>query len=161
MTAAKKLEANQEKQIAKLKDTLAEKEEDLLLKKKELADLELVKKETEEYLLKIKPGCDFIEENLSLRKANRKTEKEALEKAIKLIKGTPVYKTFKSEEKSEDFGKCAGVCEADASSAKFQKEKSYAKENTAECQACLGDVTVPAYCAGHPETPGCGSSRRL
>ena len=46
----------------------------------------------ENYLEKIKPGCDFITENFDLREENRATETTALEKAEGLIKDTPAYK---------------------------------------------------------------------
>jgi hypothetical protein len=152
MIAAKKLEANQEKSIAKLKETLAEKIEELALKNKELKELEATKKTTEDYLLKIKPGCDFIDANFKLRNTNRATEKGALENAIKLIKGTPVYKTYVAESKVEGFGDCAELCE-------IKSGREVIESKSADCQACLADVTVPAYCAGHPGTPGCPSGR--
>lgn len=99
------------------------------------------KEAIEAYLLKIKPGCDFITKNFDLREKNRKTEKEALEKAVKLIKATPAYKTAVNEATVESYGDCKEPCVADADDVK--------------CKACMADVTIPAYCAGHKGTKGC------
>jgi len=61
--------------------------------------------------------------------------------AIGLIKATPAYKTAMAEAKVEGFGDCKEPCTKD--------------EADAKCKACLADVTVPAYCAGHAGTKGC------
>merc|ERR1719159_1361010 len=97
MTKLKKEEAASEKLLAELKETLAEKEEELLAAKEDLKATTEDKEAIEAYLLKIKPGCDFITENFKLREKNRATESKALKKAIKLIKGTPAYKTWEDE----------------------------------------------------------------
>jgi len=143
MTKAKALQEKQESTIVTLKETLAEKEQELADAEKEKKAEEEILADTKAYLKKIKPGCDFIEDNYDLREKNRGIESAALKKAIGLIKGTPAFKNFKADERSEGFGKCQSKCE------------DKADEPGAVCQACLADVTVPAYCAGHKGTPGC------
>jgi len=56
-----------------------------------LADARKQEAATESYLLDIKPSCDFIAANFDKREANRVAEKESLDNAIKLLKGTPAY----------------------------------------------------------------------
>merc|ERR1719213_1244104 len=129
MTSLKKQEAEDEKRLSKLQEKLLEAQEDL---KATTEDKEAI----EAYLAKIKPGCDFITENFDIREKNRKTETEALEKCQDLIKGTPAYKAAKAEEHQESLGKCKDIC-------------NDAGEEHAKCKACLADVTVPGYCAGH------------
>merc|ERR1719454_2617688 len=97
MTGLKKQEADDEKKLAKLQDDLADKEEKLLKAEEDLKKTTEDKEAIEAYLLKIKPGCDFITTNFELREKNRKIETDALEKAVKLIKGTPAYKTYTAE----------------------------------------------------------------
>lgn len=91
--------------------------------------------------MEIKPGCDFISENLALRDTNRANEKLALENAVGLIKGTPAYTNAMAEAHEESLGDCKDICAAN--------------EAHAECKACLAKVSVPGYCAGHAGTPGC------
>jgi len=133
-------EKKYETTLGKLRETLAQKEAELLDAKEDLKDTKAVKKEKEDYLVKIKPGCDFITKNFPLREDNRKTETTALKKAITLIKATPVYKDAVRAEEVEGFGDCK-MCED--------------KPKDVECKACMADVTIPAYCAGHKGTPGC------
>jgi len=141
MTALKKDEAKAEKNLANLQETLAEKEKDLLAAQKDLKDTTADKESIEAYLKKIKPGCDFITENFEQREKNRETESNALKKAIKLIKDTPAYKSAVNAATVESYGDCKKPCVENAESA--------------ACKACRADVTVPAYCAGHPGTAGC------
>merc|ERR1719343_1094512 len=82
-----------EKRIADLQEDLAEKEAELLKANEDLKDTTDDRDSIEDYLAKIKPGCDFITKNFDQREKNRATEKKALEKAVKLIKGTPAYKS--------------------------------------------------------------------
>merc|ERR1719428_1941030 len=91
---------------------------------------------------KIKPGCDYIETNHADREAGRKKEKEALEKATELIKGTPAYKAAVAAAEQEALGDCKDIC-------------NEAGRKHAKCEACLADVSVPGYCAGHAGTEGC------
>jgi len=37
----------------------------------------------------------------------------------------------------------------------FEFAPNRGKEVGVECQACLADVTIHAYCAGHEGAPGC------
>merc|ERR1719478_919699 len=141
MAALKKLEAGDEKSLAQKQATLAEKEKELLEAQEDLKKTTKDKEAIEAYLAKIKPGCDFITTNFDTREKNRKTEKDALEKAVKLIKATPAYKTAVSEATVESYGDCKEHCVKD-------------KEDV-KCKACMADVTVPAYCAGHEGTKGC------
>jgi len=141
MTQLKSEEAAAEKSLAKLQDDLASKEKELLDAKEDLKATTADKEAIETYLLKIKPGCDFISKNFELREKNRATEKNALEKAIRLIKATPAYKTAMAEAKVDSFGDCKKPCQAD--------------ETHVKCKACQSDVTIPAFCAGHKGTKGC------
>merc|ERR1719454_429076 len=141
MTGLKKQEADDEKKLAKLQDDLAQAEKDLLAAQEDLKATTEDKEAIEAYLLKIKPGCDFITSNFDLREKNRATEKAALEKAIKLIKATPAYKTAVNEATVESYGECKEPCVEDKADVK--------------CKACMADVTIPAYCAGHKGTKGC------
>jgi len=141
MTKLKSEQADGEKNLADLQDTLAQKEKDLLDAQEDLKTTTEDKVAVEAYLLKIKPGCDFITANFKLREANRATEKAALEKAVKLIKETPAYKTAVNAATVESYGDCKEPCVKDI--------------NDVKCKACQADVTIPAYCAGHKGTKGC------
>lgn len=87
MDSLKEEQAELEKSIAELTETLAEKKVELMEKGKELKSAKAAKEKMENYLEKIKPGCDFITENFDAREANRKTEKAALKEAEEIIKG--------------------------------------------------------------------------
>lgn len=133
----------------KLKETLANLRASLAEKEKEKADAEKLKTQTEEekasieaYLESIKAGCDFIEENFEKREERRASETEALNTATTLLKDTPAYKTAVAEQDLEDLGDCKGVC--------TENPREHVK-----CKACLADVEIPGYCAGHPDTEGC------
>jgi len=142
MTKLKKEERELQESLAKLKKTLAEKQAELLESQKSLKETIAVKEAAEAYLLKIKPGCDFITENYDKREKHRAAESKALEKATELLKGTPAYQAAESQAELESLGSCRDVCE--------EEGRAHAK-----CKACLADVEVPGYCAGHPETDGC------
>merc|ERR1719261_2384858 len=77
--------ANYQLELAKTEKALAEANDELKKTKGEL-------KAIEKYLLKIKPGCDYIAENYETRKKNRNLEKDALKKAQGMLKDTPAYK---------------------------------------------------------------------
>merc|ERR1719409_2706318 len=141
MTKLKNSQTADEKSLASLQDDLAQAEKDLLSKQEDLKSTTEDKEAAEDYLVKIKPGCDFITENFSLREKNRGIEEAALRKAIGLIKGTPAYKTAVNEATVESYGDCKKPCVKD--------------ESDVECKACMADVTIPAYCAGHKGTKGC------
>jgi len=141
MENLKKEEKELEENLAKLKVELAEAEEDLLGKQAEHKATVAEKEAIEAYLLKIKPGCDFITENIELRKANRKDEEEALKGAVKLLKESPAYQTWVAEDHNETLGDCLSICAPD--------------EEDVKCKACRAKVSIPGYCAGHPGTKGC------
>jgi len=141
MTTLKKEQAEKEKSLAQLQKTLADTAKDLLQAEDDLKATVKDKDAIETYLTKIKPGCDFITENYALRTRSRETEKDALEKARDMLKDSPAYKNSEAKAKIESFGKCKKFCEA--------------SEEGVECKACMADVTVPGYCAGHPGTEGC------
>merc|ERR550537_1718699 len=110
-------------------------------KKEELAKEIAGRIATEEYLEKIKPGCDFITENFDAREESRETEKKALKKVRGLLKGSPAYKAAVEKAEIESWGEC--------------KDKCMGQKEHVECKACLAKVSVPGYCAGHPDTTGC------
>merc|ERR1719277_1817347 len=141
MTLLKKGEKFLEEELGGLRLSLAEKEKLLLAKREDLKTTTEEKLAIEAYLEKIKPGCDFITTNMDLRKGNRAEETKALKTAAALLKGTPAYKTAVAEAHNATLGECLGFCAGG--------------EEKAPCQACLAHVTVPAYCAGHKDTPGC------
>jgi len=141
MEKLKKEEKELEENLAKLKVELAEAEEMLLSKQSEHKATVAEKEAIEAYLLKIKPGCDFITENIDVRKQNRKDEEEALQGAVKLLKESPAYQTWVAEDHNETLGDCLSICAPD--------------EEDVKCKACLAKVSIPGYCAGHPGTKGC------
>merc|ERR1719213_983069 len=110
MTELKKEQASSEESLVKLQENLATAQKSLIEKTEDLKDTEAAKVKIEDYLLKIKPGCDFITTNFYEREKNRKTETEALDKAVKLIKETPAYKVAVQKAKEEGFGECKTPC---------------------------------------------------
>merc|ERR1719327_2317807 len=64
--------------IADLEESLASTEKTLEETQIDLEKTTKEKKALERYLLKIKPGCDFITENIDTRKDNRAKETDAL-----------------------------------------------------------------------------------
>jgi len=142
MKQLKGQEATMETDLARLQETLATTQEDLLQAQDDLKETKKAKAAAEAYLAKIKPGCDFITANIGFRNTRRETETEALTKAAALLKDTPVYKAAVAEEDLESLGPCRTICE------EFSRPH-------VKCQACLAKVTIPGYCAGHPETLGC------
>jgi uncharacterized small protein (DUF1192 family) len=142
MTQAKADEASQLESIASLEASLAEAEKALEEAHINLSATEKAKMSIEQYLAKIKPGCDFIDANIDTRKANRAAEKSALENAISLLKGTPAFQAAVAQQTRENQGKCAGKCE------------EFGVDHV-ECKACLAETTIPGYCAGHEGVAGC------
>merc|ERR1719453_2262795 len=92
MAGLKKEQAKLQSSLIKLNEDLAASEKTLIEKKSDLKDARVSKSKIEDYLAKIKPGCDFISTNFNLREKNRATETAALTKAVKLIKETPAFK---------------------------------------------------------------------
>jgi len=141
MKKLQSLQKKHEANLVDLQDDLAEDSKDLLETQEDLKATTDDKEAVKAYLLKIKPGCDFIKKNYRLRKENRGIEKAALELAMEKIKGTPAYTTAVNSATLESYGDCKGPCGKDS--------------EDVECKACMADVTVPAYCAGHEGAKGC------
>jgi len=141
MAKLKEERGSLQESLAELKKTLAEKEEELMGKREDLKATTEEKEAIEAYLEKIKPDCDWYLENVEDRKSKRATEKEALEKAVGFLKGTPHYEAAVEKENNATLGKCLEIC--------------YQREDHAECRACRTDTSVPGYCTTHPDTPGC------
>jgi len=150
MTALKSEEAKSEKSLGNLQRNLATAEEDLLGAEEDLKATTKDKEATEDYLDKIRPGCDFITSTFDLRTKNRKTEKAALGKAKSTLKGSPAYKAAVAEAHVESFGKCITTADDGKLSGPCAKDEAHVK-----CKACQADVTIPGYCAGHKGTKGC------
>merc|ERR1740121_2686425 len=134
-------EARLRKSLADLQEKLAAAEKELLEKREDLKVTTEEKEAIEAYLLKIKPGCDFIEDNIALRKTNRADETGALESAKDFLEGSPAYLTAVAESHNESLAECLEICTG--------------AEDHVDCKACLAHVSVPGYCAGHPGTTGC------
>jgi len=141
MTDLKKEQASKEKTLSDLQEKLANTEEDLLEAQENLKETTKDKESIEAYLEKIKPGCDFITSNFDLREKNRGIEEKALNTAKSTLKGSPAYKNAEAQATEESYGKCKEPCVKDVTHVK--------------CKACMSDVTIPAYCAGHKGTTGC------
>jgi uncharacterized coiled-coil protein SlyX len=142
MAQLKSEEAELQSTLASLKEALAEAEKTLAGKKKELKAAEAHLASVKAYLLEIKPGCDFITENIGYRDTRRAEETDALLEAASLLKGTPVYKAAVAEAALEALGECRETCVKNG-------------EEHVICKACLAKVEIPGYCAGHPDTQGC------
>merc|ERR1719161_178275 len=127
--------------IADLTEQLAGKEKALEERTIDHAKVAAETKTVEDYLLKIKGGCDFITDNLEMRDESRNTEKTSLNTAKEELFSTPAYKAAKAEEEKAAFGACA--------------EKCFGQEETPECKACIEGVSVVGYCSTHLDTPGC------
>merc|ERR1719482_1393469 len=125
--------ASLEEQLAATEKTLEETTIDLEKTSKE-------KKALERYLAKIKPGCDFITENIDTRKDNREAETSALNNAKDKLKSTPAYKSAAAAVEKDMLGKCADSC---------------TDKSSVECKACLAGTSVTGYCAGHKGEAGC------
>eukprot|EP00928_Gymnodinium_smaydae_P087105 TRINITY_DN71439_c0_g1_i1.p1 TRINITY_DN71439_c0_g1~~TRINITY_DN71439_c0_g1_i1.p1 ORF type:complete len:755 (-),score=264.11 TRINITY_DN71439_c0_g1_i1:53-2317(-) len=130
-----------QKNLATLRSTLAAKEKELSQKTKDLKDTQDDATAIEKYLASIKDGCDFMETNFDDRERRRAAETAALAKATELLKGTPAFQAAEATAHVEALGPCKEVCAED--------------EEHANCKACLAEVSVPGYCAGHPGTKGC------
>eukprot|EP00747_Dinoflagellata_sp_TGD_P155902 gnl/TRDRNA2_/TRDRNA2_177625_c1_seq24.p1 gnl/TRDRNA2_/TRDRNA2_177625_c1~~gnl/TRDRNA2_/TRDRNA2_177625_c1_seq24.p1 ORF type:complete len:432 (-),score=155.83 gnl/TRDRNA2_/TRDRNA2_177625_c1_seq24:66-1202(-) len=142
MTDLKTQEADLEKSIAELTKTLAEKKKELNTKQAERKEAQKEVKQLEKYLKEIKPGCDFIEENIDERKKDREAEMKAFHTSVDLIKHSPIFQNAEAEAHEEELGDCAPVC----------KENG---EEHAKCKACTAGIEVAGYCASHGDTPGC------
>jgi len=142
MDTLKKEQTKLQKSLAKFKKTLAEKKEALLEAQLQMKKTTAIKDKAEAYLLKIKPGCDFITKNFDKREKHRAAESSALKKAKKILKNSAAYKEAVAKAARESLGTCRDIC--------TKAGKAHVK-----CKACLEDVSIPGYCAGHPDTKGC------
>merc|ERR1719482_2592099 len=107
------------------------------------------KEAIENYLAQIKPGCDFITQEYSARKAAREAETTALNTAIDKLKATPVFAAALAKAKKEELGKCAEICEPEGGPSRMEH---------AECQACQSGVTIIGFCTGNPDVDGCAEA---
>merc|ERR1719389_1474788 len=140
MTDLKTQEAACLETIADLTESLASTEKTLEETKIDLEKTTKEKIAVEKYLLKIKPGCDFITENIDTRKDNRAAETSALKTAKEKLMGTPAYKSAAAAVEKEMLGKCADAC---------------TDKTSVECKACLAGTSVTGYCAAHKGEAGC------
>merc|ERR1719443_2532180 len=101
MTDLKDNEKALQETIVDLEEEIAEKENDIETAHTDREATEVELKETERYIEKIKPGCDFITENIDMRKSSRTAETEALNGAVEALKGTPSYKEAAAEAEAE------------------------------------------------------------
>mmetsp|Transcript_104733 Transcript_104733/g.182043 ORF Transcript_104733/g.182043 Transcript_104733/m.182043 type:complete len:851 (-) Transcript_104733:19-2571(-) len=143
MAGLKSSEASLQSTLATLEGDLATTEKNLLQTEEDLKTTEDEKAAAEKYLADIKPGCDFITANFETRENSRSVETGSLQAAIVFIKSTPTYAAYEAEVHVESLGGCVAACAPG--------------EGLVACKACLADVTVPAYCAGHPDQADCGS----
>jgi len=141
MKGLKQGEANMQRSLEDLRRQLADTQQELLEKRDDHGRTSAENAAAKAYLLQIKPGCDFITENIDHRNSRRQVETAALEKAEELLKNTPVYKAAVAAADIESLGPCRQVCED--------------MREHVKCRACLAKVSIPGYCAGHPDTPGC------
>merc|ERR1719238_622546 len=140
MADLKEKEATGMETIADLNEQLTDKEKTLEETRVDLEKTTREKVALERYLLKIKPGCDFITENIDTRKDNRAAETSALNNAKDKLKSTPAYKSAAAAVEKDMLGKCAEPC---------------SDKNSIECKACLAGTSVTGYCAGHKGEAGC------
>merc|ERR1719198_2557560 len=140
MTDLKDQEGTSLETIASLEEQLAATEKTLEETTIDLEKTTKEKKALERYLLKIKPGCDFITENIDTRKSNREAETSALNTAKDKLKSTPAYKSAAAAVEKEMLGKCAEPC---------------SDKSSVECKACLAGTSVTGYCASHKGEAGC------
>jgi hypothetical protein len=140
MTDFKSQEQTSVETIASLDENIAETEKQLLQAREDLKKTEAEKKAIEKYLLKIKPGCDFITENIDTRKSNRAAESSSLQDAISKLEGTPAFKEAAAAEEKNRLGKCAEKC---------------SDKESLSCKACLSGTSEAGYCAGHKDQAGC------
>merc|ERR1719440_1941332 len=140
MTGLKEDEGTSLETIASLEEQLAATEKTLEETQIDLEKTTKEKKALERYLLKIKPGCDFITDNIDTRKDNRAAETDALTTAKDKLKSTPAYKSAAAAVEKDMLGKCAEPC---------------SDKSSVECKACLAGTSVTGYCAANKGEAGC------
>jgi len=140
MTDLKNNENSLLEEIAGLEKNLAEKEKERVLKKELKAADEKSKKSAEDYLASIKPGCDFMDQNIDARKDSRRAEKSALTDSMKMMEETPEYQKAAAEDEAAEHGECAEDCMGEHGT------------DSVHCHVCKGGGTVVGFCNG------CGDS---
>merc|ERR1719453_95123 len=125
--------------IADLTENIASTEKTLKETQIDLEKTTKEKKAVESYLLKIKPGCDFITENIDARKDARSKETDALGTAKDKLMGTPAYKSAAAAAEKLMLGKCADSC---------------SDKTSIDCKACVAGVSPTGYCAAHAGEAG-------
>jgi len=141
ITTLKSQASTSQDTIASLEDQIAEKEKALLAAQEGHKSAEKEKKALEGYLLKIKPGCDFITTNLDQRKSNRAAETTSLNTAMQKLKDTPAFKEAAAEAEKAAMGKCGEKCIPD--------------RETLACKACIQGTSESGYCASHGDHAEC------
>merc|ERR1719247_2179284 len=141
MASSKLAEATAEQRLTGFQEDLAETEQDKLTYEEDVTGLHTDLDGITTLLGKTKDECAFILKNFRLRQRNRKTEISSLKYAVKRIRSTPAFKEAENAKELESFGAC--------------KEECQGNDEHAKCKACLGGVTVSAYCVSHKRTPGC------
>jgi len=141
MAELSKEQRDQETNLVKMKNALAQTNEEMVAKKADLKQAMKDKSATEQYLESIKSRCDFILAHFEAHTKDREVEKNALENAQSLLKKSPLYQAGAVEAEAKALGPCKTVCQMDP--------------NDVKCKACVARVSVPGYCVGHPGTPGC------
>merc|ERR1712157_212840 len=91
-------------------EQLALKKKDLQMKTKEKDATSKEKEALEQYLEKIRPGCDFITTHLQTRKSNRIEETSALQHAKGLLQQSPAFTEAEEKAHAESLGDCLSVC---------------------------------------------------
>merc|ERR550537_54106 len=142
ITELKAEEAASQETLADLNEQLSEKEKSLAETEEDLAKTTSEHTAIVNYLLKIKPGCDFITDNIETRNEHRAAEMQSLIAAEEALKATPAYKKAAAEAEKEALGECAEKCP-------IGEDKNLA------CKACIAGITESAYCGGHAEDPVC------
>merc|ERR1719159_1941242 len=142
MTDLKSQEASMQDTIADLSEQLAEKEKTLIGTNEDLTKTLAEHKAVEKYLLKIKPGCDFITDNIEMRDEHRAAEIAALQGAEDALKSTPVYKKAAAEAEKAALGECADKCPV-------------GEDKNLACKACIAGTSESGYCGGHADDPVC------
>jgi chromosome segregation ATPase len=141
MTSLKAEEATLQETLATKQMQLATAEEEHLGKTKDLKAMKELEADIVAYLLQIKPGCDFITDNIALREQSRAEEAGALRQAKNFLVETPAYKTAVAAAHNETLGDCKDICAVD--------------EEHVACRGCVAVVSGPGYGAGPPTAPGC------
>merc|ERR1719213_1481887 len=113
MTSLKQEEATLQETLATKQMELATAEEEHFRKTKDLKAMKDLEADIVAYLLKIKPGCDFITDNIALREQSRAQEAGALRQAKALLVETPAYKEAVAAAHNETLGDCKDICAVD------------------------------------------------